>query len=483
MKIDFLNSKNNEKTFQINSIFYHSSYSPEKEAQRFAENINAQNPSIIFLVEPGFNYTYKFLKEKFPQTKIAAIKLIKELPVQKWDYTFYFSSELQNDLIKTFSEDQLLSSIMINWPQAEKLFFEDVNAVWQAYKQAMIYAKTVLITREYFEKKWLINSVNFFIYSKKYLIPKTTQKPVIVAASGPSLKNAIPTLKKLRDNFVLVGLSSAITALLKNNLTPDFCMSCDGGFWAQRHLRLLNNKNIPLAISVESFLNKSLLSKLDIIPLDYKDGLSTELFSITNTNNLQARRNGTVSGTALELALNLTNNKVIMCGLDLASVSSFNHTQPNEIEVDNSLFDSRINPLETRITPQFYSSESLQIYRDWFCNFPDSNRVLRLIENPNNKKLGTIKDINSSELEEILKTQNKNSILNFTDFKKDFDFTKFKDYILKSIQTEKWQKQLFPISYIMDENQTEKNKENSLQKKINEITIKLKEILNDRKYI
>lgn len=483
MKIDFLNSKNNEKTFQINSIFYHSSYSPEKEAQRFAENINAQNPSIIFLVEPGFNYTYKFLKEKFPQTKIAAIKLIKELPVQKWDYTFNFSSELQNDLIKTFSEDQLLSSIMINWPQAEKLFFEDVNTVWQAYKQAMIYAKTVLITREYFEKKWLINSVNFFIYSKKYLIPKTTQKPVIVAASGPSLKNAIPTLKKLRDNFVLVGLSSAITALLKNNLTPDFCMSCDGGFWAQRHLRLLNNKNIPLAISAESFLNKSLLSKLDIIPLDYKDGLSTELFSITNTNNLQARRNGTVSGTALELALNLTNNKVIMCGLDLASVSSFNHTQPNEIEVDNSIFDSRINPLETRITPQFYSSESLQIYRDWFCNFPDSNRVLRLIENPNNKKLGTIKDINSSELEEILKTQNKNSILNFTDFKKDFDFTKFKDYILKSIQTEKWQKQLFPISYIMDENQTEKNKENSLQKKINEITIKLKEILNDRKYI
>lgn len=483
MKIDFLNSKNNEKTFQINSIFYHSSYSPEKEAQRFAENINAQNPSIIFLVEPGFNYTYKFLKEKFPQTKIAAIKLIQELPVQKWDYSFNFSSELQNDLIKTFSEDQLLSSIMINWPQAEKLFSEDVNAVWQAYKQAMIYAKTVLITREYFEKKWLINSVNFFIYSKKYLIPKTTQKPVIVAASGPSLKNAIPTLKKLRDNFVLVGLSSAITALLKNNLTPDFCMSCDGGFWAQRHLRLLNNKNIPLAISAESFLNKSLLSKLDIIPLDYKDGLSTELFSITNTNNLQARRNGTVSGTALELALNLTNNKVIMCGLDLASVSSFNHTQPNEIEVDNSLFDSRINPLETRITPQFYSSESLQIYRDWFCNFPDSNRVLRLIENPNNKKLGTIKDINSSELEEILKTQNKNSILIFTDFKKDFDFTKFKDYILQSIQTEKWQKQLFPISYIMDENQTEKNKENSLQKKINEITIKLKEILNDRKYI
>ena len=59
------NAKNGQETCSINNINIHSSYNPEKEAERFVNLIEATiNPSIIFITEPGFSYCAKYLKQR-----------------------------------------------------------------------------------------------------------------------------------------------------------------------------------------------------------------------------------------------------------------------------------------------------------------------------------------------------------------------------------------------------------------------------------
>ena len=79
MEIEYCQTKNGLETFKINNIFYHSTYDPEKEAERFVSSISLPyTPAVLFIVEPGFNYCSKYLENKFPNTKIYNIRFINE---------------------------------------------------------------------------------------------------------------------------------------------------------------------------------------------------------------------------------------------------------------------------------------------------------------------------------------------------------------------------------------------------------------------
>ena len=57
----------------VNQVKLHSAYNPQKEAERFCENITG-NPKIILITEPGESYLVTPLRKKFPNTKIIAIR-------------------------------------------------------------------------------------------------------------------------------------------------------------------------------------------------------------------------------------------------------------------------------------------------------------------------------------------------------------------------------------------------------------------------
>ena len=125
-------------------------------------------------------------------------------------------------------------------------------------------------------------------------------------------------------------------------------MTTDGGFWAGEHLKKLLKHDIPVAMSSEAFCSKNLLNKLSVLPLIYGEGISKELTKASGINSKSAIRNGTVSGTALLFAFQYSTKNIFFCGLDMANQTGFQHTQPNELELNNSLYDNRIKNKETR---------------------------------------------------------------------------------------------------------------------------------------
>ena len=174
MQIDFLDSKDGSKSFSVNGLFYHSSYSPEKEAQRFVDSQQfIFNPKIIFFIEPGFNYAGKFFKDRFADCKIICIRFFDKVFDDEgtWDQVIRFKGQedFSQTLINLFGEEALLSSTPVIWPVAGKIFEKEINLFIKSYKESLEYSKTLLVTRQFFEKKWLINSCNFIKYGSNFI--------------------------------------------------------------------------------------------------------------------------------------------------------------------------------------------------------------------------------------------------------------------------------------------------------------------------
>ena len=458
MEIKFQKAKNEELTALIDGHFIHSNYAPSKEAQRFVDNLKLPFlPSWIIILEPALCYAVDFFKQNFPDIKIAGVRYTSQFSEfdKKLDLVLNYSAQNFKTLLeKSFNEEELLTAFFVSWPASSQIFPDIEKKIWNDIKDTLERAKTLLITREYFEKKWLLNSCRFISSINKIAtLKQIIDKDCLIVSSGPSLKPFINLIKNNRQNFFIICLSSAISVCLKENIIPDIFMSTDGGYWAGEHLkRILQKNSIPLAIPSEAYCSKKILHSQTILPLIYNDGFSKELTIASKIDCLYAVRNGTVSGTALLFAAKYCKKNIFMCGLDLAPQKGFQHTQPNELENNSAVFDNRIQTKEKRLSASGFSNASLDIYRQWFnsINLSLQNRkVFRLIEKPQSKNnLGWIQDITVNDFSSFInETTDPDNAEYFTvsSFQPD---RKNAALLFSNYDSEKLKKQLFPLDYV-----------------------------------
>lgn len=407
MDVLFSKGRNGSLTCSKDNIYLHSSFNPEKEAQRFVDSVNYNGkPDFIVITGPCLHYSSSFLKTKFPGTTLIAVQYSSCFTDYSscWDYclTAEYTSQINLVSDRIFSiigEEKLFSTLFISWKPSEKAWSDLSISLWTSFKSLLEKAESVLSTRNYFNRRWFFNTLRFFSASKEIVIPESLHKPIVITASGPSLKNSFAFLKKYRNTFILMAASSSLEPLLAEGIIPDFCISTDGGWWAKKHLEVLvrNSLNIPLLISPESAVPSCLLTDNQIIPLSYSDFPDSSFYSALKLPFIKAERNGTVSGTAASIALEMTDGPVYFCGLDLAVSNGFQHTMPNALENLNSQGYYRLKNLEARCASASVSQNaSLNIYRNWFSSRPASfySRVFRLVTRKDNlEAIGPMKDI------------------------------------------------------------------------------------------
>lgn len=487
MEAIFQNSKNDEKTVILNGFFFHSNYNPSKEAERFVQNLAPTFlPEIIFVTEPGLSYCAKFLKEKYPLSKIVAVRYANFFG----DYDSAFdrvinffeyeqnSLKFENFLLNEFGEEKLLSSFFCSWNASSKVFPQIDKIFWNSVKNATQKAKTLLITSQYFETKWFKNSVIFFKYAKNLVVlKKKIQKDVLIIASGPSLKKAADVIAKNQKSFFIIALSSAIKFCIKNKIIPDLCFSTDGGYWAGQHLKILADfPKIPIAITPESFCPKKILTENKILPLIYDDGISATLAKKSGLEFLNAKRNGTVSGTALDFALKNSAQNIYFFGLDLCAQKGFQHSAPNELQLNSRLSDGKLNSAEKKSAIAQFSNSNLKIYEDWFASFETKNRkIYRIIDEEFKKNsLGQIKDVSSDEFKKIAEKKNENRIEK-EDFFQNRNAKTNIDGVCAELKhiffDESVKKQFYPLDFIL----LKHTNNDEIQKKIDEKQKKLYE--------
>jgi len=454
MNLEFLSAKDGNLTCKLNSVYLHSAYSPLKESERFVSSINSTfKPEIIFLVEPGISYCVQDLKKKFPDSKTAVIRLIKGFEEYNslFDYVFNLSdypseSVFFSEIFNLFGENILAFSLFLTWEASAKIFPENVIALLQAYKSNIEKSHSILKTRSFFEKRWIKNSLKISINSSKTgKLEKKGNCPVVICASGPSLKKAIPFLKEKKP--YIIAVSSALRPLFDAGITPDLVLSTDGGYWAKKHLDTLKKCKTKLVLAVEGNVPAKILKNTDIIPLIYSDGVESSIFHESGKKFMTGLRCGTVSGTALDFAKQISSGPVYFTGLDLCVSKGFQHTQNNNLELLNCSSDTKFYPKEKRLCSQSFSNQkiSLKIYEDWFATQDKlSENVFRVIENPNNK-LGKIKDIFPEDLKNI-DFSGEPPLFTFSSEK--CSEKKIKDFIQTYSNTREWLENVFTADYL-----------------------------------
>lgn len=412
MKIIYEQAKNNTTTCSIEGIFVHSKYNPEKEAERFVANLSLNcNTTQLLILEPCLSYIGLYLKKQFPDIKLIALHFCEEFT--KFSKTYfdkvliYNQSTFFNDFYPFFNEENLHKTEIITWIGSETIFSKELQNFSQEIKKHIATCKDILATRFYFSPKWRNNSIKYFTTINQYIASFSNTKPIIIAASGPSLESSLDAIKNNRKFVFLIALSSAISPLLARNIIPDLCISTDGGYWAEKHLEILIKHHIPLAITPESAINSRLLQEAVIFPLTYGEQLELDFYHYLGIEPFLAEQNGTVSGTAVKLALQLTPEKIAVCGLDMSEPSGYPHIQPNALEIEKENHDSKLNSKELRLyNPN--KNASLLIYKNWFQGAAKSQFEKRVFRIHNkNDKLTSIENFDECTIEDFIKSLNK----------------------------------------------------------------------------
>lgn len=388
----------------------HSNYNPQKEADNFVLQIKTA-PFFIVVTEPGESYLAFSFRKKFPNAKIIAIRYTDELFLE-YDALFDVVWRPKNGALSFFLmshiPDEFFSkTVFLSWKPSEIIWKDRAVSVWKEIKDASNLFISLIRTRSFFGKKWCKNLFNNLIFSHNIrTINLENASDSVFLTSGYSLEKFIQNtdVKKVLKKAFISSASSSLLALSYQDIHVDIAFATDGGFWAGKHLKG-NFSN--LAIPLEAYIPFNILERENIIFLNYGSKLENYLFEKMYIPFLKAKRNGTVTGTAIEFLLDYTKNNIFISGLDLSFSNSFTHARPNENINESLKKESKISPLSSILATSSFNSSSLSIYASWFSSIPEKNKKRLFRIGNEGLNIESIKRISASDFIDECKTQKK----------------------------------------------------------------------------
>ena len=237
-------------------------------------------------------------------------------------------------------------------------------------------------TAEKFLKLWINNSVKNIArlkncstvneYLKVFSENQNANctKDCIVLAAGPSLSKILPYLEELKKHFIIICVETALQAILKANIQPDFIIITDPQYYAYKHLAGLEAPEsiliAPLSVhpAVFRFNAKEIILCSDKIPVsEYFENSAIGQFGDLGAG-------GSVASCAWTFAKMLGAKNIYLAGLDLSFPSKETHIKGSSAEKNWQIFSNKINSVEKSNSSSIFSANP-QYSVDY-----DGNKVL-----------------------------------------------------------------------------------------------------------
>ena len=215
-------------------------------------------------------------------------------------------------------------------------------------------------------------------------------KTAVVVSAGPTLDRNIETIKKYRDNIVLIVVGTALKTLAKNNITPDFLCIIES-FDSSKQLNGINTKEINFVTEPFSHPNlRNFEFKNVFSHISSNMPINTFWAEVSGISNEEYLSKGTVSYTALNTARILGCSKIVLVGQDLAYIEGQCYSKDSAYKDLVCKYNNDTNKWE--ITAKDFES-----FADSLSNNPDKqareNTAKRRLERLNNS-LYYVKGIN-----------------------------------------------------------------------------------------
>ncbi|MEM5948066.1 6-hydroxymethylpterin diphosphokinase MptE-like protein [Spirochaetia bacterium 38H-sp] len=378
----------------------HSAYNPQKEAERFLDNIQElkeHRPSCIILMGAGEGYIYSELKKRFTNIKIIRIFYSREIPVNKnlptghLDWIPGDTYDLKNFLYHTIEDRDIPGIVIIEWPASANIWKKEATKAKETAIQFIRERTGTILTSIASGRRWFENIIRNILFIEKIAAIESWPEEILILASGPTLEKVLDT----PIQHTTIALPSSLCSLAFRNIKPDAAISTDGNHYAKIHLVHLDPA-VPLFAAFTAALPLKTCKNTNIIPIAQHTALETPLTTLLPYPHLNLPPHGTVAGTALQLAINNNTNHILIAGLDLASYDMQQHSRPHSFDPIWEENTKRITPLftkklisildtTTRITnTPWRKNRALETYAGWFSHLtpPAHIKITRINPSP-----------------------------------------------------------------------------------------------------
>ena len=399
--------------------FLHSRYNPQAEAARYIDSLQLKDTTECFiLIEPGLGYIIPVLREKFEKCKIIALHL-ENFP-RKHDCPAVCGTERSE--VKKFLDRETDNIIVdririIEWRPSLNHYREKyvnlLSQVVEFLKQSDAERRTTAA----FGRRWFKNFFRNLEIMKNVVLYRQTRLPVIVTGSGPSLEQALPLISAMQKNCVIIAASSSQMALSYYGITADIVTATDGGNWALKHMTASRQPCPILAAN----LCAALPSQSEDTPfLVINDGSFWQNIILQDlvVPSIIIGQRGTVTATAVELAMFLSSGNIYLAGMDFSNNDMRTHVKPYAFDGFFFTKANRILPVYSTIFTRsglLQKGGSMSIYAAWFKDqlpswHKNGERIFSLTEN---------KIFKHAKPEALSIVKNTDKIFNIANIKKD----------------------------------------------------------------
>ncbi len=445
--IDIFAAKSGALTARVDGIALHSPYDPAREARRFVEaNVGPGAPSAVVVLGEGLGYVSAAVESLYPGARVLRIFYSAEIMTAEKAriasavaqggagtvasgqsgpaWCPGMTSGIGAFLASSLGELDLEGLRLIEWPPSARIFpavsrdaNESVHRIVQELNGSL--ATTLAAGRV-----WIRNAISNFLGIDSMLVGELcpADRPILLAAPGPSLEEALPLIAEVRSRVDLWALPSSCLLLRDRGLSPDLLVMTDPGYYSLLHIEF-SAPMCPLAMPLSAARGAWDLPCADgqksaAAPyiLGQPGFFEQSLLEAAAVPAPLIIPHGTVAATALDLAMASSRGPVIVAGLDMCTRDISLHARPNA-------FDRLLHLQSTRLTPHYSlsfqraaaqrveqvpgvagvrTSPSLRTYAGWFSEpLADSaRRAYRLL--PSRIPLGGMIALDDGSLRQLL---------------------------------------------------------------------------------
>ena len=383
----------------------HSRYNPEAEAVRYIDSLNLNASTECFiLIKPGLGYMIPVLQERFKHSRI--ISLHAENFSSQEDALKFLESEVPEEMSRIS---------IIEWRPSLEFYKERYVNLLSAAVEFLKRKDAETRTLAAFGKRWIRNFFKNLAILDNVILYRKSEIPVIITGSGPSLEQALPIIRMMQNNCLIIASSSSVLSLAHAGIKPDIITAYDGGSWALKHIYpfFREKEDSFLAVNLCAALPSQCAGVPKLIINDGSFWQSIVLHELSLPSVIITQK-GTVTAVSTELAMLLSTGNIYIAGMDLSVSDIRSHTKPYAFDY---LFFEAANRFEPAYNKNYIRSSlikqggSMDIYAAWFKNQKKiwPNRIYSLTESnlTTNKDL-TTSIFNEADLSEFLQDKIKN---------------------------------------------------------------------------
>ena len=371
-----------------------STYDPAREIRSWSENLGVAPGSLVFIAGDPLGAAATALEA----LGLKPVALLPGAAARPWvpasiDAWAPEDGPLETFLLDVFDRWGADAVAWQVWPAFERLAPEIALDWGRRFRDCYRTAQGSLLTQSHFGKRFWHNAVRNSLDWQHPVQRVPGNRPLVIAASGPSLDDGLAHLARSRKKFELWALPSSFETLVRRGLIPDAGVATDGGFYAREHLHRLAGTATPVLAALGSAPDPVLARRPCLF---FSQGMPVEqaLLGVLTGEYIEVPSQGTVAVTAIRLALEATTGPVFIAGLDLAFRDLRGHTSPHTVDRRLETLHRRLAPIEglwadrlfeqaTIVQETTRTSPALVTYAGWFRSRARFSRpVFRIAPSP-----------------------------------------------------------------------------------------------------